>query len=323
MAALRSAAARAVHLKVYPRPASLSESRELLSVLQQFGEVTMFKSLRYDYVQPAPNTCLAIYRDATSASKLLKASPLRFTLEPISGDHTGDLHDQTPDPAREDGFASALGSNADQRVADVIDDAEFDITDGPSKPGADEMIRPSTLLFQTIESFSRPHETAQPPQETLSNDVSDATESDANSASSDAELVAQTERDNADPEQQPVSEPVVHVKHVPAPQSPCEFHVVADVSEMNHRDYIERSFWYGPYIPRKRTASYIDLTARGVTPAIADVYMHKPEQPLRIVQGLRADVSTLPTLRQIWEQGEAQRAKSSGSSSAASLEELR
>lgn len=46
MAAFRSAASKAVHLKVYPRPATLSESRELLHVLQQFGEVTMFKSLR-------------------------------------------------------------------------------------------------------------------------------------------------------------------------------------------------------------------------------------------------------------------------------------
>ena len=39
-------AGRAVHVKIQPRPRNLSESREILRVLQQYGEVAMFKHLK-------------------------------------------------------------------------------------------------------------------------------------------------------------------------------------------------------------------------------------------------------------------------------------
>lgn len=37
---------RAVHVKIHPRPRNLSESREVLRVLQQYGEVIMYKHLK-------------------------------------------------------------------------------------------------------------------------------------------------------------------------------------------------------------------------------------------------------------------------------------
>ena len=36
----------AVHVKIHPRPRNLSESREVLRVLQQYGEVAMYKHLK-------------------------------------------------------------------------------------------------------------------------------------------------------------------------------------------------------------------------------------------------------------------------------------
>ena len=39
-------AGRAVHVKIQPRPRNLSESREILRVLQQYGEVAMYKHLK-------------------------------------------------------------------------------------------------------------------------------------------------------------------------------------------------------------------------------------------------------------------------------------
>lgn len=45
----RAAAGRAVHIKIHPRPRNITESREILRVLQSYGEVTMFKNLK---VQP-------------------------------------------------------------------------------------------------------------------------------------------------------------------------------------------------------------------------------------------------------------------------------
>ncbi|KAK0642851.1 hypothetical protein DIS24_g8666 [Lasiodiplodia hormozganensis] len=321
MTTFRSAASKAVHLKVYPRPATLSESRELLHVLQQFGEVTMFKSLRFDYLQPAQNSCLAIYRDSTSAASLLKASPLRFTLEPVGGDHVGEPHEQTSQSAREDATAPALDADLDLDMVDVMDDAEFTIKDGPSKPGAEEMIRPSTLLNQTINAFLEPREAAQSAQhDTASSDVSDGARSETSSASPDTEVVNQTEPDYA-AEQQPG--PDSAPKHVPEPQRTRVFHVVADTSEMNHRDYIERTFWYGPYNPRARTNSFMDLTARGVPSAIADIKARKPERPMRQVERLREEASRRPTLRQIWQQGQQQRAHELGSSKGPAVDEAR
>lgn len=45
----RAAAGQAVHIKIHPRPRTITESREILRVLQSYGEVTMFKNLK---VQP-------------------------------------------------------------------------------------------------------------------------------------------------------------------------------------------------------------------------------------------------------------------------------
>ncbi|KAF2623053.1 hypothetical protein BU25DRAFT_350978 [Macroventuria anomochaeta] len=72
---------RSVHLRIVPRPANLSESREIFRVLQRFGEINTYKHLRYEYHNPADNVALAIYRTPDAAQQALNASPLRFALE--------------------------------------------------------------------------------------------------------------------------------------------------------------------------------------------------------------------------------------------------
>lgn len=37
---------QSVHIKIHPRPSNLTESREVLRVLQRYGEVTMYKHLK-------------------------------------------------------------------------------------------------------------------------------------------------------------------------------------------------------------------------------------------------------------------------------------
>lgn len=198
-----------------------------------------------------------------------------------------------------------------------MENPEFDLSDGPSKTGAEEMVRPSTLLFRTIDSFSQPEEaSSQLDQEPPSN-VSDATQSEAGPASSDAAGVSQREQAYA-VEQQPQPQPENAPQHVSEAKPPRTFHVVADISEMNHRDHIERSFWYGPYQPRKRSASYMDLTARGVPSGVADLSADKPEQSWKYVSKLRKDIASMPSLKQIWEQGQAQRAAAPDASSVTS-----
>ncbi|KAK3674208.1 hypothetical protein LTR78_006055 [Recurvomyces mirabilis] len=78
---VRPTANRAVHLRFTPRPSSLGESREILRLISQFGEVEHFKNLNYDALS-APNTAIVIFREAEAASHCIKKSPIRFRMGP-------------------------------------------------------------------------------------------------------------------------------------------------------------------------------------------------------------------------------------------------
>lgn len=80
----RPTTSRAVHLRITPRPSNLGESREILRLISQFGEVEYFKNLRYDTI-PAPNTVLAIFREENAAQACLKRSPVRFRMTKLAG----------------------------------------------------------------------------------------------------------------------------------------------------------------------------------------------------------------------------------------------
>lgn len=62
-----------------PRPSNLAESREIMRLLSQFGEVEYFRSLKYDAAS-APGAALVIYKDADAAKECLKRSPIRFRM---------------------------------------------------------------------------------------------------------------------------------------------------------------------------------------------------------------------------------------------------
>jgi len=79
----RSTANRAVHLRITPRPSNLGESREILRLISQFGEVEYFKNLKYDTLS-APNAALVIYKDEDAAQNCMKRSPIRFRMGPAS-----------------------------------------------------------------------------------------------------------------------------------------------------------------------------------------------------------------------------------------------
>lgn len=74
----RNLGVRAVHLQLVPRPQSIVERRSILNLIEEYGPVEMFKSLKYVDV-PVPNTMLAIFRTEEAALKLLRASPIRFS----------------------------------------------------------------------------------------------------------------------------------------------------------------------------------------------------------------------------------------------------
>ena len=100
----RSTANRAVHLRITPRPSNISDSREILRLVSQFGEVEYYKNLKYDTLSH-PSASLVIFRDEKAAESCLKRSPIRFRLGP---EPAADVEDQphpqqhshnTPTPA--------------------------------------------------------------------------------------------------------------------------------------------------------------------------------------------------------------------------------
>ncbi|KAM3066806.1 hypothetical protein ACMFMG_011875 [Clarireedia jacksonii] len=71
---------RTVHVKSYPSARTLAERREVLRVLEGFGEVTMFRSLRHHPLEPVPNAFFAIFASAASVTEIVNASPIRYRL---------------------------------------------------------------------------------------------------------------------------------------------------------------------------------------------------------------------------------------------------
>lgn len=77
----RPIANRGVHLRITPRPSNLGETREILRLLSQFGEIDYFKNLKYDGQGLAlSNVALAIYKDEEGAKNCFRGSPVRFRM---------------------------------------------------------------------------------------------------------------------------------------------------------------------------------------------------------------------------------------------------
>ena len=75
----RPTANRAVHLRITPRPSDLGESREVMRLLSQFGEIEYFKNMKYDILS-APTAALIVYKEEGAAQACLKRSPIRFRM---------------------------------------------------------------------------------------------------------------------------------------------------------------------------------------------------------------------------------------------------
>lgn len=77
----RSVANRGVHLQITPRPRNLGESREILRLLSQFGEIDYFKNLKYDgQGLGQANKALVIYKHEKGAKNCFMGSPVRFRM---------------------------------------------------------------------------------------------------------------------------------------------------------------------------------------------------------------------------------------------------
>ncbi|KAJ9657757.1 hypothetical protein H2201_008070 [Coniosporium apollinis] len=236
-------------------------------MLQTFGDVVMFKSLKYEQPSPAPNTAIAIFSHAESASKVLKASPLRFTLERVSGEE-------------------ATRDQDDNVLEDNTDDAEFVTGRGSGRTDAEELVRPSTLLHSSAGegkwgSFGQSQSVAvpdQPPPEPSSSDPSHTA---------------------ADTSDLPTTDPNPAEEHAPSAK---EFKLIADVSTMDHRKYLELSPYYYGFNIRKSLITD-DLAKSVPLRGLSEINPKNTETPVRKAQRRAAEVANRKTLRQLWQIG--------------------
>ncbi|PQE11025.1 Dimethylglycine oxidase protein [Rutstroemia sp. NJR-2017a BVV2] len=73
-------ASRTVHVKAHPTARTLAERREVLRVLEGFGEVVMFRCLKHHPLEPIPNSFFGIFASAASVKEIINASPIRYQL---------------------------------------------------------------------------------------------------------------------------------------------------------------------------------------------------------------------------------------------------
>ncbi|KAK4988508.1 hypothetical protein LTR50_003912 [Elasticomyces elasticus] len=145
----RQIADRAIHLRIYPRPQTLSESREVLRVLQGFGEVEMFKSLKYDAI-PQNSTALAIFNDAEAARRVLRASPLRYTLEFVDGAETQTKLETRSHP-----------DTAEEQPGQDVKKDEENTAMAETRTSRSDTSTPSSFPTQTAWGTTQPPNTAQ------------------------------------------------------------------------------------------------------------------------------------------------------------------
>ncbi|TKA81721.1 hypothetical protein B0A49_00610 [Cryomyces minteri] len=275
--ASRQLATTAVHLKIHPRPANISESRQILRVLQRFGDVVMFKNLRYEPLVPAPSTSLAMYREAESAKNLLRASPLVFTLEPVEGG--GAALEREPEASQEEPpEAASEGSGAAASTTTAIPPTgPISMASGQGKWGNFHSLPPQTRRLSTTHSPQYRVLSAQPPPPP-SLQSSPPTPKLALPSSPPLESVAR------------------------------EFHVSVTSSTMNHADYISRERFHGPFQIDTKSAIQEDLAKRVPLNmlGISDIgIMHpslNPNKPERIVSKQRVKDRTRKSLRRLWEE---------------------
>lgn len=122
-AIVRSTTNRAVHLRIFPRPSNLGESREILRLISQFGEVEYFKNLKYDHLS-APNAALVIYKDEDAAQHCLRRSPIRFRMgKAMAGESTSQpLDNKIPEvpPANVQPAENPFSATNPAPVADAL-----------------------------------------------------------------------------------------------------------------------------------------------------------------------------------------------------------
>ncbi|CAO1605444.1 hypothetical protein XANCAGTX0491_008962 [Xanthoria calcicola] len=322
----------AVHVKIFPRPGNLAESREVLRVLQQYGEVVMYRHLKYEAPNPTLNAALAIYRTQNSAYNVVQASPIHFQLQ--QGNH-GWVSNISRDASAEGSLPRSrpdthLDLEKTQDTAIQLDDIDQPFRAGhsredisqsqPSYPHEDEAavnFDPRTgpgakwdskLFAQAVQREEHPYS---PTEEVSYRDAASKV------GSSGAANKESPENLSKKPAQQLAEELLASMKtsssssKVKGDQlasTPIqEFQLTVEKSFFNHQAYIERQAYYAGFNPDMKTIMAEDLKDRVPLEGFLDCDLNKGDVPLRIRLKKKERNRSKASLKELWETGKMER----------------
>ncbi|KAL8731956.1 MAG: hypothetical protein Q9166_003088 [cf. Caloplaca sp. 2 TL-2023] len=321
----------AVHVKIFPRPANLAESREVLRVLQQYGEVVMYRHLKYDAPNPTLNAALAIYRTRNSAYKVIQASPIHFQLQ----QGTNGLISKISRDASAEGLFPRTGEESETQVSEISDEnlhgttgdqglpgeeADNDLSSHPSYsqdestiPGPGAPNRPGDIWESKFFTRAVEKETQSP---TSSNDTPFGTlpsNFEPPGVSSKAPMEKLDKKSTQRLAQQLAAEtklasesPDAQInQHTTNPVR--EFQLTVVKSFFNHQAYIERQAYYAGFNPDMKTIMAEDLRGRVPLEGLLDCSLKKGDVPLRIRLKRKERNRSQISLRELWETGKKER----------------
>ena len=310
-----------VHIRVFPRPRNLAESREILRVLEGYGEVVMYKHLKvsilhtplnmvertskltcdctreikYEPHTPAPNSILAIYQASSSVQKIINDSPFRFKIENRGAGWT---------------FAGS----------EILSQAQSNHTNDVSAASNGDGI---SRLEEDRNTNEEPEVPSEEPNQAASNITAENQHSrDSNGGQTRDATNRQLDRsiDQGLPPKGSLTDPSILPSPVtkqqpsnssssPQTSQPSraplfkEFELKITPSRMKHQTYMERQGYYFQFTPDSRTIMAADLEGRVPLAGLTDCHVKKEEIHLRIRQDRARNGGPQPfSIRKLWEQ---------------------
>ncbi|KIW08860.1 uncharacterized protein PV09_00784 [Verruconis gallopava] len=128
-AATGRAAIHAVRVQIIPAPRSLVDSREILRILQGYGEITTYRWLKHDALSSAPNSAMAIFADGEAMDTFLRDCPLTFEIDRVE---------------RQESFDNLANDDAEfsEPSAESAENSARDPESASSDPGAKRSDKP-------------------------------------------------------------------------------------------------------------------------------------------------------------------------------------
>ncbi|MCJ1476398.1 hypothetical protein MMC13_005064 [Lambiella insularis] len=288
--------------------------------------------MQYEPHAPAPNSALAIYRNAEAAQKAMSASPVRFVYGQVG--NVIELGQSTPSDYPEQPLVprkSAKRTSMDQSVArssqyktfeDGRREAHGRGTEGKPRLGSEAASKPlrntiePSFITNSLDSVAWGATFSQPDTIPTADSTSVLPKKTVLPRDPSSKLSPPPTGTIAPP-RAPTS-PAIRTPssgsevHIEPPMPSREVSLSISPSGLNHHSYIARQHYYGPWGFDQFTIPGEDLSKRAPMQGLADIRINMPEVPVRIraKREQEKDFSErrgLRDLRKLWLSGMTER----------------